>query len=530
MNLITDFFGTHDAYSFVWYIWHTHEAIRNLNFQKIFFTDLMFYPYGVDLKFDLFFLYSIVSYPVYFFFGPFASYNFIMILTFIFTFWGMYLFLKLLTSNKHAAIIGALMFTFSGYRVQRLMMGHMDLISTQGIGFFLYFGYKYFYKSRRNKYLIGMIATFILQAYTEYRMFLILCFIAGYFFIGEFFREWNRKRLSQFFRLFMKFIVSVVVGILPLIYLYIPVLTYDIRQDQFDMEDIRIRRSVDLTELVVPWTNSAQFLGWLTLALSLWYLLFAVKKYQEKRVVIFWGLFAVFFFLVMLGPSIVYEGRVLLSPPIMPFLMMMKMPVLKFLHVPKRFTVMVFFYLSLVISFAYMHIEKKLVPLLKPIFFSVMAVLVVVQYTAFVPMIFNRAESNRLFETIKNGGKGSVLVIPFGYYDAFARDTKYNQQKTMLYQLFYKKPMLNGYVTFQIGDLYEKFINDSVLQKIIACQEHTDCNEFTDDDKTHLEDKYHLKYIYISESGRYPQMETFFSDNFPKAIKDRVDDNILLVL
>jgi hypothetical protein len=520
MDLFNSFFGTNDAYSFIWYVWHAQESIRNLNLQELFFTKDMFFPYGADLRYDTYFLYTFITYPIYLLFGPIASYNFITLLTFILTFLGMYLFLKVLTDNKRSAILGAMIFTFSSYRLRRLMMGHLDLISTQGFGFFLYFAYQYFYKNKKNIFFWGMVLTYVLQAYTDYRTFLVLTLTAGYFFAGIFISSYQRKNFSVQLRQISLFIISSIFFLLPLLYFYSDVVGIKYPSAYSDLAYISKNKSADLLDFIIPNRRNSVFLGWLTLAAFFWYLIFGKKARNEKKILWYWGIFGLAFLLLTLGPAFVISGKEIVPLGLMPYAFVVQLPILQFLHAPIRFVLPVFLYLSIMVAFFWHSISKKLKGQYRKYIFGLFVMIALMQYFVYAHPVVSKSEDNPLYKKINEGEFGSVLNIPFGYFNVFVEeDNSYNQQQGLLTQMYHRKPIMGGYANYPDENLYRFFDENPVLKKISDCQNRFICQPFNDNEKRILKEKFELRYILVSDAQRFTQVLEMFEKSYPTANK-----------
>ncbi|MFI5241220.1 MAG: hypothetical protein ACHQUA_02175, partial [Microgenomates group bacterium] len=107
--------GKEDAANYIWLLWNTSTSI--LSGSNPFFTNLLFSPFGTSLTFDAPILNTIISLPIFLCCGAIASYNFLVILSFLGTFVGFYLFFNLLSNSKNASLIGASLITFSAYRL-----------------------------------------------------------------------------------------------------------------------------------------------------------------------------------------------------------------------------------------------------------------------------------------------------------------------------------------------------------------------------------------------------------------------------
>ena len=132
---------TMDTYIFLWNFWWAGHAIGNL--KNPFHTGYLYYPFGADLYFHTFVpVKSIVSAPLTWFLPLPVVFNIHIFLTFILTGLGAYAWLKYMTNDARGAFFGALIISFAPYRMIHAPF-HLNLLSTEGIFFTLYFFHRY---------------------------------------------------------------------------------------------------------------------------------------------------------------------------------------------------------------------------------------------------------------------------------------------------------------------------------------------------------------------------------------------------
>lgn len=87
-----------DGSANLWLIWHACTAI--LEKTSLFFSNNLFAPGGVSIKLDFPFLNSLIGLPAFVLGGPAFAYTFIVLFSFVVSFWGFYLFAKSITKEK----------------------------------------------------------------------------------------------------------------------------------------------------------------------------------------------------------------------------------------------------------------------------------------------------------------------------------------------------------------------------------------------------------------------------------------------
>ena len=176
-----------DSWQFYWNLWWVKRALVDLHVSP-FFTPDLFFPNGASLYFDtLNLLPSVLALPIAVTLGlPFA-YNLLVFLAFTLSGYGMYrltIYALRYEIGPSGAVIdayarlGAFLagaaFTFSAYHFAHLH-GHLDLVSTEWLPFFVLFLLKTRDKGgRRNSIICAMLlaATALTSAY--YTLFLLV--------------------------------------------------------------------------------------------------------------------------------------------------------------------------------------------------------------------------------------------------------------------------------------------------------------------------------------------------------------------
>jgi hypothetical protein len=137
-----------DVWMMVWNLWWVRHAIET--FQNPFQTDLLYHPIEPGLYLHtLHFLKGLVSLPVQYLFdllggaahGAVAAYNFCVLLSFTLSGYGAYRLAWWLWGNRGAALLAGVAFGFNTFHFSHLL-GHLNLLSTEFIPFYLLFFFK----------------------------------------------------------------------------------------------------------------------------------------------------------------------------------------------------------------------------------------------------------------------------------------------------------------------------------------------------------------------------------------------------
>ena len=357
-----------DSWSYYWNLWWIKRALLDEHTNP-FFSPLLYYPSGASLYFHtLNFLPGVVVAPITKTFGPAPAFNVLVFGSFIATGYGMYrLALYVLRShhdveiaadaderNRVAAWLAGVIFAFSSYRYVHLL-GHLDLLQTQFVP--LYF--LALLKANDTKrltyvFLAGGIfaATLLTAAY--YMVFLLL---ATLLFGVAALRGSRDDNTAALVRLGAVLMVGTVLAAPVLVPMLVKGMTAGRTSNPFyDAE----RFSTDVVAFAIPspiprlWSavtapiyrhimrpNSNSeiigFLGFVPLFLAL-----CALGSRNRDIVRRWGVFALAFAVLALGPVIHVWGAAVLPAlrPVMPYSLISRLPYGNIPRVPGRFVVL----------------------------------------------------------------------------------------------------------------------------------------------------------------------------------------------
>lgn len=123
--------GTGDNLYFAWLTgWYQHAVFEGGGHP--FFSPWMNFPQGWNLSTTDTALAAVLPGAFFSqFFGPIAGYNLAMLLTFVFSGWAMYCWLRRLTHSEGAALLAGTIFAFLPFHMAKLLIGHLSLATTQ---------------------------------------------------------------------------------------------------------------------------------------------------------------------------------------------------------------------------------------------------------------------------------------------------------------------------------------------------------------------------------------------------------------
>ena len=127
-----------DGTYFVWLVRWYQKALFELKISP-FFNPYLNYPQGWSLvSEDISPVMVALALPGSLLFGPTWGYNFSMLLSFILSGWGMYLWIKHLTKNDLAGLVAGMIFAFLPFRMAHVLIGHLSLAGTQWFPFYFW--------------------------------------------------------------------------------------------------------------------------------------------------------------------------------------------------------------------------------------------------------------------------------------------------------------------------------------------------------------------------------------------------------
>ncbi|NCC35960.1 MAG: hypothetical protein EOM24_28685, partial [Chloroflexia bacterium] len=115
-----------DSWQNMWNMWWLRTAL--LEGVNPYFTPMLYHPQGTSLLLQtLNPINFLISFPVSFFFGLTAAYNFVILLNLTLSGFFAYLLAVDVTGDRRAAIIGGVVFATSGYLLAQVLGGHTHM-------------------------------------------------------------------------------------------------------------------------------------------------------------------------------------------------------------------------------------------------------------------------------------------------------------------------------------------------------------------------------------------------------------------
>lgn len=203
-----------DGWQNVWNLWWVHRALTTPT--NPFFTDLLFYPQGVDLTLQTLNISNgILFLPVTALFGPIAAYNAAVLAALVLSGVGGYALALRVSGDRLAAFIGGAIFAFSPFHLTKIWDGQLEMITLQWVAFYAYFLLRAVEDLRRRDALIAGV----FLALTGYTSWYYLFFFGVYslIFAALWLAAAAREQRASMFRQLVTAAGSGVALLLPLL-------------------------------------------------------------------------------------------------------------------------------------------------------------------------------------------------------------------------------------------------------------------------------------------------------------------------
>ncbi|HEX8230588.1 MAG TPA: hypothetical protein VF826_14915 [Chloroflexia bacterium] len=406
-RLFTEVPGGGDAWQHIWNLWWVKQALL-VEHTSPYHTDLLYYPEGVSLYFHTLVLTAgLVGIPLQLLgFNLIATYNLVLLSTFVLAGYGMYLLCMYLTRHAWASFVGGIVFAFSPYHLAHTS-GHMNLASLQWLPFYVLALLKAFepgavWDRRTNRtegdqladapvhgtarerllWSVAAGALLALNAYTDWLYLIFLVLFTGLFAAWKLLIPSERRGLGVGMWSWMeagtRFAIMGLVFLVLSAPIFFPTLAEATRgyaqQPPFEVlvysSDLTsavtpselhpvwgaaIKEQVNNTGPYLPIKNPSErvlFLGFSVLvlaALGLW------RGWRSMQVR-FWAFAAFTTWLLSLGPLLQYMGKTTftlfeVNVPL-PYLLLYRLPLLSIMRTPARLTVLTMLALGVLAAFA----------------------------------------------------------------------------------------------------------------------------------------------------------------------------------
>jgi hypothetical protein len=244
--------GGGDGTYFIWLVAWYQKAIFQLHISP-FFVPSLNYPQGWNLATtDITPAMVVLALPGSLLVSPTFGYNFAMLLSFILSGWGMYLWVKHLTGDSLAGLVAGTVFAFLPFRMAHFVVGHLSLAGTQWFPFY-FWGLFDLLKQEKFSWkpvLMAGIAAGLIGLTSPYYVYMTIL-ISGVFLLGfVIFKGYKRLKYAAFWESLLAF------GLLALLLVGLSMLPYLRLNSQNGLAsrsaDYLNRYSASPTDYVIP--------------------------------------------------------------------------------------------------------------------------------------------------------------------------------------------------------------------------------------------------------------------------------------
>jgi hypothetical protein len=215
--------GGGDGTYFIWLVAWYQKALFQLHISP-FFAPSLNYPQGWNLATtDITPAMVALALPGSLLVSPTFGYNFAMLLSFILSGWGMYLWVKHLTGDSLAGLVAGTVFAFLPFRMAHFVVGHLSLAGTQWFPFY-FWGLFDLLKQEKFSWkpvLMAGIAAGLIGMTSPYYVYMTIL-ISGVFLLGFIiFKGYKRLKYAAFWKSLLAFglLAVLLVGLSMLPYL-----------------------------------------------------------------------------------------------------------------------------------------------------------------------------------------------------------------------------------------------------------------------------------------------------------------------
>jgi hypothetical protein len=244
--------GGGDGTYFIWLVAWYQKAIFQLHISP-FFAPSLNYPQGWNLATtDITPAMVALALPGSLLVSPTFGFNFAMLLSFILSGWGMYLWIKHLTGDSLAGLVAGTVFAFLPFRMAHFVVGHLSLAGTQWFPFY-FWGLFDLLKQEKFSWkpvLMAGIAAGLIGLTSPYYVYMTIL-ISGVFLLGFIvFKGYKRLKHAAFWKSLLAF------GVLALLLVGLSMLPYLRLNSQNGLAsrtaDYLNRYSASPTDYVIP--------------------------------------------------------------------------------------------------------------------------------------------------------------------------------------------------------------------------------------------------------------------------------------
>ena len=518
-----------------WSMWWLKYATFNLGSSPL-STDYLFYPLGINLvAYTPTFLNGVISLPLQFVLGVIVAQNLIVLFSLAIGAYGAYLFVgeilsrldgSLDSNRRLAAALAGAVYGFGAWHLNYVVAGHFMLLSNEWVPFFALCLIRWDKLSWRYGALAGLF--FVMATWTELTFAPFLALLVVMYVVYQIVVQ----KPSAFFRarphpVLLNLVVMGVVGTVGISPLVINLLN-DIRRygyylttgvgriQFFSAEPISFFFPSAQHPILGAWASSLTnantsyaFIGYAALVLAVLGF-YARRATHSAR---FWAIAAIFFALIMLGPTLIIGGQSTDIP--LPFAVLRAIPFVNANRYPVRFNVMLMLALLPLIAFGAVRLLQTHRG--QATLGALSVLLVFEQLVLPIPMSDLRVPP--VYQTIRDDpGDFTVLELPLGWRGSIEMQGKL-EDRAQFFQTVHQKRLLGGITSRTPQFKMQYFLESPVINSLISLETGGEV-----DDIRLAQDRiaapavlrfFNIRYVDIDRTLAGPQVQQYALDIFP---------------
>jgi hypothetical protein len=451
-----------DAFNHAWGAWWFDRAIFTEH-QSPATVDAIYYPatvhHPIQMAMPWSRLVGIIGVRLA---DPIITYNTHLFLSYLLTWLFMSLFCLKLTGNKIAAVLGGAIFTFCANRTANVLWGHFGYVLTYPLPLLALTFWNLMERPTIGRGLLFGAALIVASTIDV----TILPYFVLPLMLGLFFFYWRNHRQQLRTAAALKSLGAALAlsafALLPLMWPMVARASGDLAW--YQLSGVGDHSADALGYLVPPPhhplsqllpglgalsnkmdafvianTESIVYAGWLTMLLAF---IGVVRYWEEKRDIILWLTFAIVGYLFSLGPVLRAAGQLITLREqwvILPYLIVMQLPVLSWGRTPARLSLLVMFALAVLAAYGVTWLLGKIGrPTWQWATGAALLLLILVDSTVLFPWPMIDASVPTYYQQVGADPRPvAILDIPTTDFDA----AKYH----MRYQMIHNHPIVGGF-------------------------------------------------------------------------------------
>lgn len=429
-----------------WNFWWLKGSL--LQGQTPFYTDYIFHPHGVSMIYHNFAWAHFFSWlPLHAVIGSTAAFGVVILLMFALSGYTMFLLAREVTGDGWASFVAGVVYAFWPYT-----QSHFDHPNFRAIPWFpltlLYL--RRLIREGRRRDVIGLTLSITLVGLTRWQLLTFEAIIIGLYLIYH----WLIRPDVQRWRCLLQVGLAGAIALLLLLPLLSPILLDLVRSGAPSevMIDEQTWGQTDLLAYVLPnryhplWGNAVwpwyeelivnkvyvAFIGYIPLGLAL------LGLFRARRRALFWGLLALVFVFLALGPVLRVNGQLVQWLP-MPYRLVGNLIFVRALRKPDRFNVALGLPIGILAGWGIEHLRRRFSSWTADGLTALLAGLILFEYWIF-PFPTVRPDAPAWYERLKSkSGQFAILDLPI---DPVEFDKEY-----MGYQVIHGKPLVGGKIS-----------------------------------------------------------------------------------